>query len=215
MSIHCRFLPESVTWLFLKGNYKETLTILQSSAKWNKKNLPLELFPDDLLECPTDPNNQKRDDSQSPEVSNFLPDTNQTNHHNHLMPSDTLKKSTPDDTRIFEETNNKKTYLYLKQNGLETSNSEEVQTFQSTSCLTNTEKSQNNAQGLETLSTDIAVTVSIRSLFSTPRMLLYTLITFYLLYVITNSKMFYFIILITVVTFAYILTENKMHHTAG
>lgn len=81
------------------------------------------------------------------------------------------------------EDNNKTPHLHQKENGLTRSNSEDVQTFQSTSYLTSSKNYQNCSQGQELLS----VTLSFCSLFKTPRMLLYTLITYYLLTVVSLS----------------------------
>lgn len=173
------FLPESVTWLFLKGNYQETLNIVQSANKWNKKKLRPDFF--------SDFHNQKEVNSQSSEGSDSLLTPGRANHHDPSMPCNTLEVSTANKVNMLED-NNETPHLYQKENGLTRSNSEDVQTFQSTSYLTNSKVYQNCSQGQEALPTELlSVTLSFFSLFTTPRMLLYTLITYYLLTVVSLS----------------------------
>lgn len=172
------FLPESITWLFLKGNYQETLNIIQSANKWNKKKIGADVF--------SNFHDQIQVSSQNPDGLDSFLTSGHNNHHDPSMTCNPLEVNTANEVNMLKD-DNKIPYLYQKENGLQVSNSEDVQAFQSTSYLTGSTNYQNSSQRPEALPTDLSSTVSFCSLFTTPKMLLYTLITYYLLMIVSLS----------------------------
>lgn len=175
------FLPESVTWLFLKENYKETIKIIKSAAKWNKKPLPSDLFYESLCSDPSEALNQRAPDSHCPkeDLQAFMT-TDPAKHQHHAMPGSATLLPTETKKGSLLAVDGERSPLSTANGVSDISNGE---TFQINNCLANCETSSNDDG--KPLSTDVVV--SIKSLFATPRMLMYTLITYYLLMVVSLS----------------------------